>query len=192
MADLVIWQLLKVFKNILRTECQHVNTSSNFTILSYDKLHAPWLLNWSHYNSAYSAQRYNTFTEYALRLPHILSSEPTGKYTVAASFVTYSPWISRALPTGTLAILCNRPIGNISFFAVNASLPAITDDDWMPLSIVALMRAGCKGWKHAGNREHNRADDGHIYVPTSTVECPSGSIPNLGYTSKSIYPYLSY
>lgn len=180
MADLVIWQLLKFFKSILRSECRNENTLLSFRNVTDSTIYTPWILNWSHTPVTFSSGNNATYFAYSQRIPHLLADDSIAKYSVVAAFMLYSPWIARPLNTGTLAILCNRPTGNSSLFSVNSPLRATSNDDWLPLNIVALMRAGCAGWKHAGNRDHNRIDDEHMYVPTATDECPTGSVPSLG------------
>jgi hypothetical protein len=180
MADLVIWQLLKFFKNILRSECRNEDASLAFRNATESIMFTPWVLNWSHSSATFSLANNATYFAYTQRIPHLLADDSIAKYSVVALLMLYSPWIARPLNTGTLAILCNRPTGNSSLFSVHSPLRATSNDDWLPLNIVALIRAGCAGWKHAGNREHNRIDDEHIYVPTATNECPTGSVPSLG------------
>ena len=212
-ADLVIWQFLLYFRRILRKECTIVYedmykmniTNHNFS----------WILS-DLKNDNYSISFQESAKNLIQNLPeifsgekiflifiakdfkhdltlYILSSGSFEKYNIIASLILYSPQIRRPLPIFQFAILCLPSIDNTSTFIINQSLPDMKESLWTEVNIVSIMKAKCSGWKNNGERHESRADDTHIYVPTSTPDCPTGGVPMLGqlchYPDWGIYRY---
>ena len=80
---------------------------------------------------------------------------------------------------GTFALLCAPSSSNITtrnVFDVTAELPSNTELQWVSTDIVSVMKRRCAGWNHDAVREMHRTDSQHKFIPTATIECPSGSI----------------
>ncbi len=180
-ADLIIWQFIKPFEDIISTHCKRGGVLSREFEVIDSKVDVDSELNKLTGNEKdFFSHMYSEWKSYFSGLQHIV------RYHVTHSLSLTTPLIVREPKITDFAINCAQSLSvpsgwphevNVNvFYNVTAETMNVK---WVTADLFELLENDCAGWHHFGSRGWDRSDDQHRFTPTMAVECPSGAIEYL-------------
>jgi hypothetical protein len=185
MADVFIWQMLRLFKNVYIHSCSKPTNSAH-------KINAPWI---DDNKIEHHIDNTSDVYPFVKQIPMLMNLTEVPSHQVVASMKFSSPVLRDPLPAHLLSYLCIPADTNLlktkNIRAFNFPDQVPTPLHFVPLDIVEIISQNCAGWVHEGGRLETRFDDEHAYWPSTSVECPDHeiacSLPPV-YNNRYIYP----
>ena len=208
-ADLLIWQLLRLFENIYGAQCtlppsslpyesmsgmegggNHISSSSSssLSLSSSDTFH-PWMIE----NRPMEPITHPNILNYIKKIPRI-RHDSRFKWKVTKVFTFHTPVIREPLPVDQLAVACLptpfewKQKTNRNVFDLSSNLP-LGDPLWVPLDVLMAINHNCSGWIHRGLHSEFRTDDTHGYSAEMTTDCYDDEMCSKPQWNSTQYPH---